>query len=191
MNKQETKYTNTAVLMDEALIKLLNTKTIDYITVKEICQAAGVNRTTFYLHYESINDLLEEVAEYINQKFLAYFEKNNDFISNINTLPLEELDLINDKYLRPYLTFIKDNKKVFQASFNNPINMKSIDKYSNLEKHIITPILDRFDVPVSTRKYLVGFYLNGIIAIIKIWLEDDCKESIIEIEKIIINCVKK
>lgn len=37
MSKQETKYTNTAVLMDEALIKLLNTKTIDYITVKEIC----------------------------------------------------------------------------------------------------------------------------------------------------------
>ncbi len=191
MNKQETKYTNTAVLMDETLIKLLNTKTIDYITVKEICQVAEVNRTTFYLHYESINDLLEEVAEYINQKFLAYFEKNNDFISNINTLPLEELDLINDKYLRPYLTFIKDNKKVFQASFNNPINMKSIDKYSSLEKHIITPILDRFDIPVSTRKYLVGFYLNGIIAIIKIWLEDDCKESIIDIEKIIINCVKK
>ncbi len=191
MNKQETKYTNTAVLMDEALIKLLNTKTIDYITVKEICQVAGVNRSTFYLHYESINDLLEEVAEYINQKFLAYFEKNNDFISNINTLPLEELDLINDKYLKPYLTFIKDNKKVFQASFNNPINMKSIDKYSSLEKHIITPILDRFDIPVSTRKYLVGFYLNGIIAIIKIWLEDDCKESIIEIEKMIINCVKK
>lgn len=191
MNKQETKYTNTTVLMDETLIKLLNTKTIDYITVKEICQVAEVNRTTFYLHYESINDLLEEVAEYINQKFLAYFEKNNDFISNINTLPLEELDLINDKYLRPYLTFIKDNKKVFQASFNNPINMKSIDKYSSLEKHIITPILDRFDIPVSTRKYLVGFYLNGIIAIIKIWLEDDCKESIIDIEKIIINCVKK
>lgn len=129
---------------------------------------AGVNRLTFYLHYESINDLLEEVAEYINLKFLAYFEKNNDFISNINTLPLEELNLINDKYLKPYLTFIKDNKKIFKASFNNPINMKSIDKYSSLEEYVITPILDRFDISLSTRRYLVGFYLNGIIAIIKI-----------------------
>lgn len=69
--------------------------------------------------------------------------------------------------------------------------MKSIDKYSSLEKYIITLILDKFDIPVSTRKYLVRFYPSGMIAIIKNWLEDDYKESIIDTEKIIINCVKK
>lgn len=57
MNKQESKYQYTASLMDEAFLLLLEQKEYDTITVKEICQKAGVNRSTFYLHYETMNDL--------------------------------------------------------------------------------------------------------------------------------------
>ena len=53
MNKNESKYFNTAILFDEALIYLLENKDIEYITIKEICNKAGVNRSTFYLHYEN------------------------------------------------------------------------------------------------------------------------------------------
>ena len=53
MNKAESKYFNTALRMDEALISLLRVKDLEYITVKEICEKAGVNRSTFYLHYET------------------------------------------------------------------------------------------------------------------------------------------
>ena len=49
MNKSESKYFNTALRLDEALIELLEEKDLEYITVKEICQRAGVNRSTFYL----------------------------------------------------------------------------------------------------------------------------------------------
>ena len=51
MNRSESKYFNTARLMDDALIDLLSEKEFEYITVKEICEKAGVNRSTFYLHY--------------------------------------------------------------------------------------------------------------------------------------------
>ncbi len=58
MNKSESKYYNTALLMNQALIEILNKKDYDYITIKEICKKAGVNRSTFYLHYDNIDDLL-------------------------------------------------------------------------------------------------------------------------------------
>ena len=45
MNKSESKYFNTAVKMDLALISLLKKKSFEYITVKELCEAAGVNRS--------------------------------------------------------------------------------------------------------------------------------------------------
>ena len=73
MNKSESKYFNTALRMDEALIELLEHKDLEYITVKELCQQAGVNRSTFYLHYDTISDLLNETMETINQRFLSYF----------------------------------------------------------------------------------------------------------------------
>ena len=189
MNKHESKYFSTAILMNEALISLLDKKSIEFITVKEICEKASVNRSTFYLHYESINDLLVETADYINEKFISYFDKDvNNFIEEIKTSKLEDLKLIKKEYLTPYLNFVKDNKKIFKASFSNPSNMDVFNKYNSLEKNIFIPILERFNVPEKDRKYLVTFYISGIMAIIKNWIINDCKDEISDIEEIIVKC---
>ena len=45
---------------DKKNSSVLEEKELEYITVKEICQRAGVNRSTFYLHYETIADLVNE-----------------------------------------------------------------------------------------------------------------------------------
>ena len=66
MNKSESKYYNTTRVMNEALLILLENKEYDYISIKEVCLKAGVNRSTFYLHYESMDDLLKESVEKIN-----------------------------------------------------------------------------------------------------------------------------
>ncbi len=192
MNKNESKYFNTALLMDEALIYLLEKKDIEFITVKEICEKAGVNRSTFYLHYESVDDLLEETMQYIIRKFVKYFDGNtNEFINKIKDLPLESLNLIQEKYLIPYLNFIKENKKIFKASFSNPKGMQCFEKYSSLEKYIFVPILDRFKIPDSEKKYCISFYFKGISAIIEEWVKGDCQDSIEDMNKIIIKCVTK
>lgn len=77
MNKNESKYFNTAVKMDKALVALLEKKDFEYITIKEICALAGVNRSTFYLHYENVYDLLEETTQYITDTFLSYFPEGD------------------------------------------------------------------------------------------------------------------
>ena len=72
MVKNESKYFYTAQLMNQALISLLEKKDIEFITVTEITNKAGVNRSTFYLHYENIYELLEETIKNINEN---YFEE--------------------------------------------------------------------------------------------------------------------
>ena len=64
--------------MDEAFLTLLAKKDFEYITVKEICEVAGVNRSTFYLHYETMSDLLSESVSRMNEQFLACMEKDSD-----------------------------------------------------------------------------------------------------------------
>lgn len=73
MNQLSSKYFRTVLRMDEALIALLEEKDFQYITVREICRKAGVNRFTFYLHYETISDLVNETAKMANERFLSYF----------------------------------------------------------------------------------------------------------------------
>ena len=57
MDKNESKYYNSSIKMNNALINLLDKKDFEDITVKEICQTASVNRSTFYLHYDNTYDL--------------------------------------------------------------------------------------------------------------------------------------
>lgn len=108
MNKSQSKYFKTAILMDEALIDLLNKKRIapelPYITIKEIFAKTGVNRSTFYLHYETMNDLIRETTEYIDSKFINSFNYPPNFTTiEINNASLNELLFVTNEYLIPYL----------------------------------------------------------------------------------------
>lgn len=191
MNKSESKYFNTALLMDEALIALLKEKDLEYITVKEICERAGVNRSTFYLHYETITDLIDEAIETIDKSFSSYFAKDtNEFVDTIGTTDLKDLVLITQEYLLPYLAFIRENKNVYRAAFRNPNQLQANVRYENLKKYIIQPILKKFEVPEAFHKYYIAYYIQGTMAIIKEWLRDDCRDHVETVAAVIEECVR-
>lgn len=190
MNKSESKYFNTALRMDEALLALLEEKDLEYITVKEICHQAGVNRSTFYLHYETIADLVNETLERINQRFLSYFPRQEEeILGNLSSREREALVLVTREYLLPYLRFIQDNKKVYRAAFRNPGSMQAHTRYGELKQHILGPILERFEIPLAHRPYYIAYYVEGIAAIIKEWLRQDCGDAVEMIADIIESCV--
>ncbi len=191
MNKSESKYFNTALCMDEALIALLEVKDLEYITIKEICEKAGVNRSTFYLHYETIDDLVNEAMENVNKRFLAYFtQTEDDFVDKLNSKKPEDLVLVTQDYLIPYLQFISENKKVYRASFRNPNEMQATARYINLKKYILEPILKKFEIPEMRWQYYIAYYIEGTMAIIKEWLNNDCQDSVETIAAIIKECVR-
>lgn len=191
MNKSESKYFNTALRMDEALIALLEKKDLEYITVKELCRQAGVNRSTFYLHYETIADLVNETLKLINQRFLSYFpQREEDILGNMGSREPEGLVLVTREYLTPYLRFIRDNKKVYRAAFRNPSSMQVHARYGELKQHILGPILERFEIPAPHRPYYIAYYVEGIAAIIKEWLRNDCGDEVEMIADIIESCVR-
>lgn len=190
MNKSESKYFNTAVRMDEALISLLEKKDFEYITVKEICEAAGVNRSTFYLHYENMSDLLRETTAHITDSFFSYFSKDSQNISQrFQACDLKELIFITPEYLTPYLTFIKENQRVFKIAIKQFGTMGFDGVYSNLRKDIFNPVLTKYCIPENERKYILKFYLIGITAIVMEWLDNSCTDSIDFVSKIITDCV--
>ncbi len=191
MNKSESKYFNTALLMDKALIALLEKKDFEYITIKEICAKAGVNRSTFYLHYETIADLLKETMEYYNDEFLSRFHVGPDkFIRDIEKSPLENLVLINSDYLTPYLEFIKEHKSIYRAAVKNPVCMETDKKFENISNFVLAPIMTRFNIPENEQKYRIKFYIKGCVAIIEEWISRNCVDSIEDIERIMAECVK-
>ena len=190
MNKSESKYFNTAVRFDKALLSLLEKKPFEYITISELCEKAEVNRSTFYLHYENTNDLLRETIAYVLDSFSVYFDIDEESISSkFANCELNELIYINEVYLYPYLSFIKDNQRVFMSVLSQPSTFDSNAIFQRLLDNIFAPILDRFNYPKDDQHYVMMFYLNGITAIIKEWLKEGCQKSIENVSSIIQYCV--
>ncbi len=192
MNKSESKYFNTAVRMDKAFLELLETKDFEYITVKEICERAGVNRSTFYLHYETIADLLGESVKYMHTQFVSYFSVADMLdIKDIERANVEELYLITPRYLSPYLQFIKDHERVFQTVMRKPDLFGAGNTFDLYFRQIFALIMDRFHIAEEKRQFVLSFGIEGIMGIIKVWLQHDCREDIAFISEVIVECVQR
>ena len=177
--------------MNDALIKLLETKDYEYITIKEICRIASVNRSTFYLHYENMNDLLEETIRSLNSSFNSHFKSKENENTIISKDSLEDLLLINDENLIPYLNFIKENKNIYKVLKNHPQLFNANKTYEQTFRKLFVPIMNRFGLDEKWHKYLMDFYISGLTSIILDWVYDDCKIPVQEVSDFIKGLIVK
>lgn len=184
MKKNDSKYFYTASLMNQALLSLLEKKDVDYITVTEITKKAGVNRSTFYLHYDDIYELLEETIENLNKEFLSSFEKKQ-----LNINEGGDAFLITEEYLVPYLNFCKKNKKVLKLAHKKPYIFGNKKTYKQMYDNIFYPAISRYLKDETQKIYNLEFFTKGVASIVNKWIDLDCSTEIDELIVIIKNCV--
>ena len=191
MDKNESKYHNSSIKMNNALINLLDKKNFEDITVKEICQTASVNRSTFYLHYENTYDLLKETIENLYKDFFSRYDSNLS-MDRINNKSNDDLFLITPKYLKPYLSFVQDNKKIFKLMYFKNEVFNGRNMYEDWLDKIFRPILSKFNVKnEEEQSYIMLFHLQGLIGLIMEWVKNDCKMPIDDLINVIQKCIKE
>lgn len=189
MNKSEAKFKNTAAKMNRALLTLLERKEFNDISILEICEEAGVNRSTFYSHYDNTYDLLREThAGLIN----GFFEEFGSDLSldDLKNMEADELIFVSPQYLVPYLRFIKKHKRIFKVYNNsNAFSINTTDQL--LIDNVFVPIYAKNGVTDKTVvQYMSKYFLSGITAITTEWVNRDCEDNILLICEIINICVR-
>ena len=185
MKKNEGKYFYTASLMNQALLDLLEKKDIDFISVTEITKKAGVNRSTFYLHYDNIYELLDETIENTNKKFADAMSIKAPF--QISTK--KEAFLLTDDFLISYLEFCKEHKQILKLAHKRPNLFRNKDVYQRMYEAIFYPAISQFVKAENDRIYMLEFFTHGVVAVINKWVELDCVAPMQEIVRIINKCV--
>ncbi|MDE7107257.1 MAG: TetR/AcrR family transcriptional regulator, partial [Clostridiales bacterium] len=100
MNRSESKFENTASKMRRAFLTLLETKEFADISIMDICKAAGVNRSTFYAHYDNTYDLLKEAFESMIANFINECDFDNPVdLNDMRNLSKEDLNFASPQYL--------------------------------------------------------------------------------------------
>ena len=185
MKKNESKYFFTAQLMNQALLSLLEKKDIEFITITEITKKAGVNRSTFYLHYDNIYELLEETIENLNKEFIGSFSLQAPF----EIKSKDNAFLITVDFLIPYLNFCKKHKRVLKLVYQKPQLFQNKKAYQNMYDMILYPAISQFIKEENQKVYMLEFFTQGVVGIIHKWIELDCTTEMEELVKIINLCV--
>lgn len=150
--------------IEKIFVQLIQRKNIDEISVSTICEKAGLNRSTFYANYLDIYDLSEKVKEKMADDFAAFQMSQNSKQDSNGYLNLF-------KHIKENQIFFKTYFKLESISMS-PVNQYNIDlaaKYYNNE------YID----------YHIEFFRAGLNAIIKKWLNNNCRETPEEMVKII------
>ena len=185
MKEKESKYFYTASLMNQALLLLLEKKDIEFISVTEIAKKAGVNRSTFYLHYENIYELLEETVENLNKEFINSFPVKKPYKVEC----AENAFLITEEYLIPYLNFCKKNKRVLRLVYQKPYLFQREKAYRTMYNNIFYPAISCFVKDETQKVYTLEFFTQGVVGIVHKWIELDCNTEIEELIGVIKSCI--
>ena len=163
------KYTKKA--LKNSLIDSLKEKTIEKITVKELCEKADVNRGTFYSHYSDQFDLYNEVVKELITDAIALTEP---FMN-----PNERL---HDKLKTAVVIFrfIKANCELFKVLLEN-FSILGSDKYDDMFNQMVHSVyLDDVKRQVPDERLVdmaYQFVAAANITLIKYWINTGMKES--------------
>lgn len=161
--KTNQKIINTKKSLSKSLIYLLSKNAITEIDVSQLCTYAGVNRTTFYKHYNSLYDLLNELINEFFKKIEILFLKVNE---NENTTSKIALLLKYLKQNREFVSVIMNNNTLTTIS-QRLITLDFIDSL------IKTNIQYRKSVYINDN-YYIDFIISGWYAVIKRWVNENC-----------------
>lgn len=161
-------------MIREALYQLMQDKPLNKITVKEICEVADVNRSTFYAYYIDIYDLHEKILK-------EFFEKQREVIRHTKAFLATKEDItaltINDFYeiTYYYVTTIKADKELYKFIFNRNSTSSAHLSFDNLFFRVIDETLPDELHTIFRRSFM--FICGGTSSLFIEWLKDDCSES--------------
>ncbi|HNZ78038.1 MAG TPA: TetR/AcrR family transcriptional regulator [Bacilli bacterium] len=170
--KEDRRVLMTKRMLKDALIEILKKKDIYHISIRELCERADVNRTTFYKYYGSQFDLLTDMEKDIL-----------DFISK--TIKHNETE--PEKIMSSICNYLEENLEFVRLIINNNVDPMFAHKLLAMES-IKESALNRFSASKSEAEveYIYNFLTYGAFHMVCAWLNKEKRESPKMLAKLIV-----
>lgn len=148
---------------------------LNKITVREICEKAEINRSTFYAHFLDIYDVVEEVEKTMADRLRANFERRPG-----------SRDYFYDSFVEMF-RYIKEYREFYLIYFGETRRSKTIDL---IQSGYVEQLERLHPEELGFRShreldYCLHFFSFGTSALLYDWLKNDCPESPEELYEIL------
>ena len=154
----------TKMFLKESLLELMKEKPIDKITPTELCRHAGINRNTFYKHYYTTRDLLQEIEEEFSAQLV---ESIGEILQQDNIQHL----------LQEICSIVLEKKEFCKVLFSANGDAAFMQDVIMLGKGLILENWERMGVQLSDEKMEIvfSFIIHGSVAIMRTWAAGDMR----------------
>lgn len=155
--------------IQHAFVALLQTNDIAKITVRALCEVAGINRSSFYLHYADVYQLLDTMVEEKARQAMAAFVVDNP----------TETQLLRENAMENLFHFVEDNVDFYHALLHHNkhavlFNFHVGDEYIDA----VMPYIRYLKIESRAEaEYRSAFFVAGMNAVLRHWVVRDCVES--------------
>jgi len=175
--KEDRRITMTKRMLKDALIEILQEKDIYHVSVRELCDKADVNRTTFYKYYgnqfELLTDMEKDMLDYLSQ-----------------TVKKNEED--QEKIVSSACAYLEKNLEFARMIFNNNVDPDFARKLFALESVKASTLKKYYDSKNETElEYIYNFLTYGIFRLIHVWLNKEMRESPEEFARMVMRLLMK
>lgn len=169
----------TDMMLQQALVDLLEEKNLHDITVTELTERADLSRSTFYLHYNNLRELFRQLEDNLFQQF------SDSLISSTGT-PQHVLDISYDDngdahipVLEFSCRFIAENIGLSLALLQNP-GSQFLERVYDIGRESLFNYVRNFGTRVEQRtfEFYYAFVVKGLIGMIDTWVQQGLKEPV-------------
>ena len=165
----------TKLIIRQTLVPLMKEYPVSRISIKMLCERAGINRSTFYAHYTDVYDLLKQIQEEIIGEISAHIS-GSAFVEQ-NNLTIQALEQI--------LCYAKANSELFEVLLSENGDFAFQREIMLLAQHkTIQTLQHTKQLGQNVSDYLQYFVVNGALSVIQKWLADGMKEYVTEMAEL-------
>lgn len=177
MKKEDQRVTLTKRLLREGLLRILeNNSDINKISVTELCRESGINRATFYKHYEAPRDVLADIEKKIN----------NDLMTLTSDMDNDQ-PLVNS--LEKICTYLYNNSEMVKILIRCNSDSHLERNFSEMQQticHFNKNLSEDKQLDQDSIRLVSAFLCNGSYNLIRIWLTEEINKSPKEIAALIL-----
>ena len=168
--KVDRRVRKTRAQLRAGLARLMQKKNIREITVTELVDEVDINRSTFYLHYEDIYQMLESIEQEIMEEIRLSITSN----------PIEPLTSTDkaQSFLVHIFTYLEENREICKALLGPHGDMAFVEQTEKLvAETVFESLTNQFPKTTPDLLYTYSFCLTGLVGMLKSWLSAESPES--------------
>lgn len=155
------------MVLKDSLLQLLQNKSISNITIKEICEQADINRSTYYAHYSNQYELLDSIEEEFIQDLVGTLGQYN-FSKEEEALQMTE----------KLFEYIAEKNHICQILLSENTDMYFLKKGMMItHEFIFKNWLTDSRIDEETYESINIFMVSGSIHVIKNWVENGMNKT--------------